>query len=63
MNFVAHHIMERNFTTAACIKYDRHVVDVVINGKPIVADFNPVAASIFLIIGAMSVLEIHGYME
>lgn len=53
MKFIARHIMEKNFTTAACVKYDRHVVDEVISGKTKFADFNPVAAGIFLHGGAV----------
>lgn len=57
MNFVARHIMEKNFTPIACIKYDRHVVDEVLAGNTQFKDFNPVAAGIFLHGGAVPSCE------
>lgn len=50
--FVARHLMERNFTVAACAKYDKYVVDQVVSGKSRFSDFNPVAAGLFLHGGA-----------
>lgn len=59
MNFVARHIMEKTFTPAACIKYDRRVVDEVLVGKTQFKDFNPVTAGIFLQRGAVLVRDQH----
>lgn len=57
MDFVARHIMEKNFTPVACLKYDRHVVDEVLAGRTRFKDFNPVAAGIFLHAGAVPARE------
>lgn len=57
MNFVARHIMERNFTPSASIKYDRHVVDEVLAGRTQFKEFNAVAAGIFFHGGAVPVRE------
>lgn len=51
-NFVARHVMERHFTTLACIKYDRYIVDEVLHGGNF-GEINPVAAGLFLHGGAV----------
>lgn len=55
-NFVAPHVMERQFTTLACIKYDRYIVDEVLRGGKF-GDINPVAAGLFLHGGAVALRE------
>lgn len=58
--FVARHIMERQFTTLACVKYDRYIVDEVIRGGKF-GEVNPVAAGLFLHGGAIVARDkIHG---
>lgn len=58
--FVARHIMERQFTTLACIKYDKYVVDEVIAGKCKFESVNQVAAGLFLHGGAVMIRDRRG---
>lgn len=58
--FVARHIMERQFTTSACVKYDKFVVDEVISGKGKFESVNQVAAGLFLHGGAIMVRDRQG---
>lgn len=51
--FVARHLMERNFTVSACCKYDKYVVDQVLDKKGSFAAIDPIAAGLFLHGGAV----------
>lgn len=55
--FMARHVMERQFTTLACVKYDKNVVDYMLSGKGKFQIVNQVAASLFLHGGAVMVRD------
>lgn len=56
-NFIAGHIMERQFTTLACVKYDRYIVDEVLQGRAKFGSVNPIATGLFLHGGAVVVRD------
>lgn len=41
--FISRHVMEHNFHVSACLRYDRYVVDNVINGRAKFGDIDPIA--------------------
>lgn len=55
--FVSRHVMERHFTTLACVKYNKYVVDEVLAGRAKFGDINPVAAGLFLHGGAVMIRD------
>lgn len=56
-NFVARHVMERHFTTLACVKYYKYVMDEVLQGRANFGEINPVAAGLFLHGGVVMVRD------
>lgn len=58
--FVARHIMERQFTTLSCVKYEKYVMDEVLAGKCKFESVNQVAAGLFLHGGAVMVRDRRG---
>lgn len=58
MMFLSRHLMERNFQVQACAKYDKYIVDKVVEGKSIFTEFDPMAAGLFLHGGAVMKPEV-----